>query len=186
MKFARRLKRVERVAARSKPEMQSISFNVNSDVAARGGNPVVNGVQFTDITTISQGDLQYNRTGNRIRVWRVEFRGHMTGLLDGYLLQKHGSVNPDTNTFGGSSVGQYMASGEQNTRFTEWKNFTQRASLNTHTCRIKMAQKFNGMIVKYDGDSTAAVNNGLVLAFVNTSNVVSNVNGTARIWYTDH
>lgn len=184
MKFAKRLKRVERVAAKSRPEMQMKTFTINESIPALASS--IKGFYGLDITDIAQGDLVTQRQANKIRVWRVEFRGNITGHCDAYLIQNHGADVPSVGDFtAGSARGGYLTESKTNQTHTEWKSFTQRASLDDHECRVKMVQRFNGMIVKYNGTSTQAVQNGLNLIVLNSDASTRTFNGTVRIWYTD-
>lgn len=184
---SKRLKRVERIARHSKPEMKHVTYNLSSTVTAGTFNVL-------GLTGIANGDLVTNRTGDRIRVWRVEIRGLASGALDQYIVQAHGSTAPALGNFsnsgGGSPTflsGAVIEDEYLNTRFTEWKHYRNlyaNNASNADSCKIVLRFK-NGIIVKYQGTNTPPVDNGLWYCIGNGTSVDYTTRLIARVWYTD-
>lgn len=187
MNVNKRLKRVERLARHSKPEMKHQTFNISATSTA--GSMLVFG-----LTGIANGDLVVNRTGDKIRVWRIEIRGLASGALDQFIVQAHGSDAPAigdfTNTGGGSPTfrsGGYINDDNLNTRFTEWKHYRNLYANNASDAdSCKMVLRFkNGIIIKYQGTNTPPVDNGLYYCVGNGTATTFTTRLIARVWFTD-
>lgn len=176
--MAKRLKRVERKVNQVKPEMKHITYNLTGTVTA--GTLLVSG-----LTAMTQGDAINNRSGDRIKVWRIEIRGVSASILDQYLIQSHGPDAPVLADFN-TSVGAFISDSTSNTRLTEWKHFRNLYNAATTNCPLKIVQRFkNGIGVKYEGTSSPPVDNGLYFCALNRGPSDVSINTTARVWYTD-
>lgn len=186
MSVSKRLKKVERQVRLNRPEMKSITFSASGNVPAQvSGPPVVNGILQTLATNISQGDAVNQRLGDKVRVWRIEVRGAQRTGLDTYILQNHGN-----NSFSGQSTGQYLGAflldSISNNVFTEWQHIQIPNEDDGSFGRFKRVQKFrNGMIVRYSGSVATPVDNGLIVATVNTTNTALAATYSMRVWFTD-
>lgn len=177
---AKRLKRVERLAAANKPEMKTITW-------AASGALATNTLANVELTNIAQGVGINDRVGDRIRVWRVEIRGTSDPSLDHYLFQQRTTSTPTVGVFT-STIGAYLADSETNTRWTEWKHYRNLyGGGGGSDLPLKFSQKFiNGIIVKYNGStSTSVVNNGLIYTTLNRDASSRTRAVTIRVWYTD-
>lgn len=174
---AKRLRKVEAMARANRPEMQTRTFTLNGSL-----NPNVLGNII--LTSIEQGDSIEKRSGDEIRIWRIEIRGLSDDTLDHYLIQCHTTSEPVVGTFN-SEPGAFIVDSENNAKFTEWKhyrNFSGSGSLDP----LRMVQKFNGIRVHYNGiAATDTVRNKLVYTVLNRTGTVRNVQVCARVWFTD-
>lgn len=178
MPVSKRVKRLEAKVKAQRPEMRTLIISINvSPTAGTLGTPI-------NLTSLLQGDGVANRSGTRIKVWRVEIRGFSHAALDNYLIQLHGTTIPVLGTFSGGT-GSFIASSENNTRFTEWLHHPTKVDDNVID-RFKMTQKFpRGITVKYDGNTAAPVDNGLYFCVLNRSGTTRTVDATCCIWFTD-
>lgn len=180
--LAKRVRVVERRSLANRPEMKSVTFSIDTNVAGEvSGPPIVKGFTQVLITSISRGDATNQRSGDRIRVWRVEVRGYIDPNLDMFLLQNHGNNTLDESFFSSSSRGTMLADSNNNNLFTEWHH----QSAMTATNRFKFTKRFKGMQVKYGGSTTTPFDNGLVVAVLNTTSTASLCQCTIRVWFTD-
>jgi len=175
--IAKRLRRVEAMARANRPEMRTKTFSVDGTIATA---TLVN----AEITSISQGDAINERSGDRIKVWRVEVRGISSDELDQYLLQLRTTSLPTIASFG-PSPGAYLLDSETNSRFTEWKHYRNVYAKGV-TDPVKFQLKFkNGIVVRYNGSSTSPVDNGLVYTVLNRTTTSHTNKVSVRVWYTD-
>lgn len=181
--LSKRVKRVESSLKKSRPAMRTATFSIDATVPAKSGT--TKGFTQATITNITQGDGINQRTGNRIRVWRVEVRGWSNGWLDGYILQNHGQQTLDESFFNDYS-GAFLSDNFSNYLFTEWKHWCPFSQDINEIGRFKVVQKFNGMTVKYGGSSSTPTDNALHVCFLNTNTASArSVQCTIRIWFTD-
>lgn len=187
--LAKRVRRVERIASRSRAsrtEMKCISYNNSVTVPAvfEGAK----GFNLLNILNISQGDLITNRSGNKIKVWRVEIRGIMSTVLDGYLLQLHGNPALSEADFS-DSKGCFLLPDRNNTVATEWAYFSPSgvgsATPTATYANFRLVRKFRGMEVRYLGTNTTAVDNGLNVVCLNSTTTVGILDYNVRVWFTD-
>lgn len=177
--IAKRLRYVERQTRLNRPEMKHITHTLNGTVT----NGTVN---VTGITNIAQGDTIAERSGDRIRVWRIEIRGLSPPNIDNYLIQQHTTTLPTITDFG-STVGAFTLDSVTNTKFTEWKHFTHNGGVSGLVPgRFRSYQRFkNGIIVKYGGTGTQPVDNGLVVCNLNRTTTDVAVQFSIRVYFTD-
>lgn len=183
MSLPTRLARLERKVANEKPEMKCRTHIWNGSVAT--GNLI----NF-DITDIAQGDRKQNRSGNKIKIWRVEVRGATDPELETYLIQKHAVTEPVFADFTGQKGGM-IVSDKLNTIYTEWRyHYPRPYDVNTlgQMIPFKIIQKFKGMECGYDGFLTAAYHNGLIVTMRNPASLGATARSydfTVRVWFTD-
>jgi len=181
--IAKRVKRLERVARQQRPEMKTITSTFQANIAAKVGT--TKGFLQSQLLAITQGDAINQRSGNRVKVWRVEVRGIMATRLDGYLLQMHGNVEPAVTDFINNAYGSYLIESSNNTTLTEWANFSSLYIESDGNARFKISRNFKGMEVKYSGSTSNPVENGISLAFVNNFTATLPIDCSIRVWYTD-
>lgn len=175
--MAKRLKRVEYVQRRRKPEMKYHTVEYTSAVGATSAAAI-------DLTGISLGNDVDERTGNHIRVVRIEVRGS-TGHddIDLHLIQCHTTTVPAYANFQDVQGGG-LVTNDNNTKFTEWKH------MNGHmlTDRGHMLQRFKyGINVKYNGSlSSNCVDNRLYLVYNNHRAASTTPSLSIRVWYIDN
>lgn len=178
MPMNKRLRRVERQVRLNRPEMKHITISASGTVTAGSLNTQA-------ITNIAQGDLINERSGDRIRVWRVVVRGLASSNLDNYLIQQHTTTLPTVADFN-SGPGAFTLDSQTNTRFTEWKHYRGLGSYNGTSFPLSYQVKFrNGIVVKYGGTGPQAVDNGLVTCQLNRTTSDSPVGYTIRVYFTD-
>lgn len=178
--MAKRLRRVEKLASANKGEMKHKVMNCVLTPAAAN-------VASVNLTDLSLGNAVNQRVGNKIKIWRVEIRGLANVQLDYLVLQSHDGSAPGVGDFHiTGAYGSMITDSKLNTKFTEWKHF-RNPNYYTGSLGLKIILKFKtGMIVKYDGSTTAPVENALYAVVVNGTPSTTNTSyGTARIWYTD-
>lgn len=176
--ITKRLRMVERSTRLNRPEMKHKTFSITGTITAGT-------VNVGALTDIAQGDTIAERSGDRIRVWRVEIRGMAEGGVDNHLLQQHNTSLPTIADYT-SAEGSMLLDSSTNTRFTEWKYFKGYWNGPSSGSVIRVTQKFrNGMVVKYGGTASTPVDNGLLITQVNRSGVDHEVNYTIRIYFTD-
>lgn len=176
--IAKRLRMVERSTRLNRPEMKHKTFTFSGTVTAGT-------VNVGALTDIAQGDTIAERSGDRIRVWRVEIRGSVDGTLDNHLIQQHNTSIPTISDFT-SAEGSMLLDSSTNTRFTEWKFWKGYHITGAQRSVIRVTQKFrNGMVVKYGGTGSTAVDNGLLITQVNRTAGDHEVQYTVRIYFTD-
>lgn len=181
--IAKRVKRLERVARASRPEMKTATFSINTTVPALAAG--VKGFIASDITTITQGDTINQRSGNRVKLWRVEVRGITAVTLDGYLLQKHVPDLPVEADLVNDSFAPYLIESANNIRYTEWAHVQGLYTDADKLTRFKVVRNFKGMEVKYAGSTSTPSENGVCLVFSNSSTGTGYINCSIRIWFTD-
>lgn len=179
---AKRLKYLETAVKRNRPEMQFKTTHLNTAVGVISTG--IPGFVTESLTPVAQGNGKTTRSGNKIRVWRVEVRGFLSPQLNLSLIQSHGPNTPVVGSF----TGRYLMNDLTNTRFTEWKyynNMNASDEANDYSpCRF--VQKFSkGMIVKFPGSSIYPDDNGLHLCCNNFSADIGTVDVSIRVWFTD-
>jgi len=179
--MAKRLKRVERMAANNRSEMKSVTFDVTGTIGT--------GVLSNHTPSfIASGTNINQRIGDRIRIWRVEFRGQGASDLDWYILQGHGTDAPVIGDFSGATVSPYILDSARTSTFSEWKHYRNYSlAASSALSPIKFSQKFQyGIIAHYDGPSAGdGVRNRLFITVVNRTGGSRSFDGTIRLWYTD-
>lgn len=179
MPVTKRVKILERKVRAQRPEMKHQTFGNSGNIVSGAG-------AFIDITAIQQGDNESQRSGNYIRVWRVEVRGNCSNNLDQFVLQSHNATIPTIANFSGLS-GSMINDQDLNTQYTEWKHYTNNNQQAGDVNSFKYIVKFSkGLTVKYNGSTSATcVDNRLIWAIVNRSGVTRPMNATCRVWFTD-
>lgn len=174
---AKRLKRVETIQARRKPEMKKFHVSATPTV-------VTNSATTVDLTNIVQGTGIGERTANEIRVHRVDIRGNLTtGAVDSYLIQSHNASLPVYADFYPVESG-HLNIVNQNTKFTEWKFYKNLSGTNSnmklqHSFKYPMKVKFNGSA------GTSCVDNRLSLVMKNDSAASAVCQVSCVVYYTD-
>lgn len=173
---AKRLKRIERQVALNRPEVKMNDSVVNTNVGA--------GAIF-NLTPcrIAQGDAFNQRTGNRIRLVKIEVRGLLNALLDAYLLKLHTDALPAAADFNGNSGA--MININDTNQLTEIQHFRNFNSGSDVLMPILLRRKLNN-IVKYNGAATGdLVDNEVVFSILNKDSAAHFASVIVRIWYTD-
>lgn len=174
---AKRLKRVETIQARRKPEMKKFHVSATPTLASNTATTI-------DLTNIAQGTGIGDRTANEIRIHRVDIRGNLTsGGVDSYLIQSHNTTFPAYADFY-PVQGGHLNIVNQNTKFTEWKYYKNYSGTNsnmriTHSFRYPMKVKFNGAA------GTSAVDNRLSLVIKNDTVASAVTQVSCVVYYTD-
>jgi len=183
--IAKRLRRLERAQRASRPEMKVATFTVNGPVSAASGTPLVKGFAGVDCTAITQGDAANQRSGTRIKLWRIEIRGIQPVRLDGYMLQKHVPDDPTQLDFVNAAYGSYLIEASNNIKYTEWAHFSSLYVPSADDSRFKIVRNFKGMEIKYSGSASAPVENGVYVAWLNSIGIPLTVVASIRVWFTD-
>lgn len=174
--LAKRVSRVEARVRNQRPEMRQCLFNNVGSLAA-------NTIQSTNIVAIAGGDAVNERSGNRIKAWRVEVRGIIDPGLDLYLLQGHTNDAISITDFS-PDRGPFIYSSQTNTKITEWFHYSVPDNV-AHNFKRSKHFKY-GLNVKYSGTASSnAVDNILYVVAVNRSTTAQAVDCSIRIWYTD-
>jgi len=177
MSFSKRLTLVERKANRNKPQMKHIAHARQVTLATGNRNNL-------PLHNIAQGSGQFQRIGNKIRVYRIEFRGICDIGLDLYLLQGHNGGEPDFLDFQ-QRRGGFLLSDKTNTEFSEWVHFSPTQSAGPSNFKRSRHWK-NGLIVRFDGATgNDVIDNSLYITVVNNSGVAQTTDYSVRVWYTD-
>ena len=93
-------------------------------------------------------------------------------------------ATPPVETDFTDGQGSYLTDEHTNTRFTEWKHYKNPCAT-TASDPLKFTVKFKkGIIVKFDGTNSPAVDNGLNYSVVNASDTTRNVDVNIRVWFT--
>lgn len=175
-----KIRKLERRSAHNKPEMHTKTFGLAGSIA---DDAVVN----INLTNIARGTATIERTGDRVRVWRVEMRGMCAPELDNYLFQQKTTSEPTAAVFG-TTAGAFLLDSETNSRWVEWKHYRNLyggSGIDNAPCKYTQSWK-NGIIVRYNGStSTAVVNNGLIHTILNRSGNAQGYNISVRVWFTD-
>jgi len=174
--LAKRVSRVEARQRNQRPEMKQVLF-------ANTGALLANTIQSTNITAIAGGDAVTERSGNRIKAWRVEIRGILDPGLDLYLLQGHTNDAISITDFS-TERAPFLYSSLTNTKITEWLHYSVPDSV-AHNFKRSKHFKY-GLNVKYIGTATSnAVDNILYVVAVNRSTTTQSIDCSIRLWYTD-
>ena len=177
MSVAKRLAKVERGLKANRPEMQTKTYTLAGTIT--GGTASV-----TDITAVSQGDAVDNRSGDRIKLWRVEVRGTADSDLDLYIIKGNGAVAPVLANFT-SANGAYLLDSENGNQFIERKHYRNLHAVGSED-PVKFSVNFKGMQVKYNGTaSTAGIQNKVYFVVVSRNTADSTASLSCRIWFTD-
>ena len=170
-----RLYKVERTLALRKPELK------HSHVDIAETTLINNSIAYDEMTVIPQGDAEYERIGNEIKVMRIEVDLYTT--TNGVDLYLHRPINisdvPDPAHFA-AGVAHPMRSWSTN------KMFTYR-----HTCTdadnnkiVKWQLNFpNGFTMKYNGSTSMSA--PIYFTIANYSGGTAYVTGFTRIYYLD-
>lgn len=173
-----KFKRLERRVNALKPEMKHATFTLSSVLTT--ANPFA----AANLTEISQGDAVNRRTGNRIKVWRIEVRGLCSSELDTWVVQSHQGIAPIVTQFT-SGFGSMITDDDLNSKLTEWRHY-RNLNESANFAPYKLVVRFKtGINVKYDGITTTPGDNGLYWVAFNPGTTDRNIDLTARIWYTD-
>lgn len=175
--LAKKVKILERQVRASRPEMRTKTWSLSGTITAGT-------VSVTNITAIDQGDGVDERSGDRLRLHRVEVRGVADSDLDIYLIQQHGPNAPALANFT-STNGAYILDSDNNNQFTEWVHYRNIHSVGSED-PVKFSKRFHGMIVKFNGSAGSNdVQNGVVLCVLNRNAADSTARLSIRIWFTD-
>lgn len=174
---AKRLRRVEFLAARNKAEMKMQDFNVAGAVADGAIASVM------ELSAIAEGAGANERHGNKIRIHRVEIRGNLgSDNADGYLIQCHTTTVPSYGSFS-AYMGGHTTVDTSNTQFSEWR-YLNGKYFKDHN-GIRQGFKY-GYTAKYNAAlSTSCVDNRLVFVVKNDTGAQIDVEIHGRVWYTD-
>lgn len=172
----KRLRRIEQQVYRNRPEMQSVTVSYEGTLAAGG---VIN------LKPCSLESSSQRRTGDKIRVYRIEIRGQVDPDLDGYLIQKKTTADPSSSMFG-TVKGAFILDSENTNRFTEWRHY-RNINVASPQSPIKLSHSFKGGIqVKYNGLTTGScVDNEIIWTFLNRDVDAKGIACSMRMWYTD-
>lgn len=176
-----RLARVERMARANRPEMKSLEFDINGSVTSAT-------VSNTNLVNIGLGDADGNRTGNTIKVWRIEIRGLTHKKLDHYLLLSPGKHTPLYSDFG-TTYGAFVTSNSEDIirELRHFRNFYA-DDVQTNSAPLKISYRFkNGLLVHFSGTSAgdAAVNK-LWFSVLNQDATAFSCDVSAKVWFTDN
>lgn len=176
---AKRVKRLEAKVKNQRPEMKMLVTTINITAATADINSV-------NLTNMLQGDGVSNRSGTKIKVWRLEIRGLSPYDTDNFLIQYHGNATPAiVKTDFTGTTGSFIQPDLAHTRFTEWLHNPTKVDGNGNN-RWKMIQKFpSGITVKYNGNTAIPVDNGLAFVLLNASDASKSCLATCCVWYTD-
>lgn len=175
--LAKRVAKVERLARANRPEMQTKTYTLAGTIT--GGTASV-----TDLTALSQGDGVDNRSGDRIKLWRVEVRGTADSDLDLYIIKGNGSVAPTLANFT-SANGAYILDSENGNHYIERKHYRNLHAVGSED-PVKFSVNFRGMVVKYNGAaSTAGIQNKVYFVVVSRNTADSTASLSIRLWFTD-
>lgn len=179
MPVSKKIRCMERQIYRNRPEMKSKTTSLTGSLAP-GTVTVARPCQIASGTGVNE------RTGDKIRVWRVEVRGISDEHVDHYIIQCKTSSIPTYATFG-SAQGAFIVDSENTNRFTEWVHYR---NLNTssNTCPIRFSKRFKGgILVKYNGQlATNIVDNEIVVVILNNIGTPRpDLSMSIRVWYTD-
>jgi len=179
---AKRIRRLESQVRRNRPEMHHYTTSNAPTVPA-------NNVSTQHLTNISQGDGINQRSGNRIRVWRIEVSGIAdTATLTHQIISSAGNDVPAISDF--TVLGPpLMNDAPLASKFNVWMRITPAVCVtDSGQYYFKKTIKFpKGIIVYFDGSAGSnVVKNRLNFTTINTSgaNVLTFI--SYRIWFTDH
>ena len=176
MPLAKRLRRVERVQARRKPESKYAVFTHSGAIADMN-------VTTVELTAIAQGSDVSERTGNHIKLLRCDVRGDVgDNNLDYYIIQCHTTSAPGYSNFNAQQGGA-ISTIDNNTKFTEWKYMSGYKMKDVgrlmHRFKYGIKCKFNGTA------SSNCVDNRVFLFIKNNTGASHSPNLTVRVWFTD-
>jgi len=174
--MAKRLKRVERIQGRRKPEVKYAVFTHSGAIADMAASTV-------ELTAIAQGNDVNERTGNHIKLLRVDVRGDVgDNNLDYYIIQCHTTAAPIYGNFNAQQGGA-ISTIDNNTKFTEWKYMSGYKLKDTG--RLMHRFKY-GIKAKYNGTATSnCVDNRIYLFIKNNTGASHSPNFTVRVWFSD-
>lgn len=181
MPVQKRLKRVEAQVKKNRPEMKMFTSAFNALVPPSGGGA---NLLVGNITGIAQGDSVDQRSGNKVKIWRVEIRGTVSNEIDTYLLQSHVPAAPTNANFDTEGIpASFVTALSANVNFTEW---AYRQSRDTTDNQLRIIRKFKGMELSFPGTATTASRNNLYVVFRNPTTTADNsASGWCRVWFTD-
>lgn len=161
-------------------EMKKKTYNIASTIGAANLNNII-------LSNVTRGSAINERNNNKIRVWRIEYRGILPGEMDAYILQAHQLADPVITDFG-STPGAFLDASVQNTKFTQWKHIQSTGQATTSSGRARCVLKFpKGLQVHYDGNlATDAIRNKLYFTLVNNSSATLSSSGSICMWFTDN
>jgi len=176
MSLARRVRAVEAQTRMNRPEMKCFTSAYDQDITNASS-----GVMRP--CYIAQGDGVDERTGNKIRVFRIDVRGTIHSNIEPFLIQCKTDNIPSYST---DYANGYIVEDKNTTEFTEWLKFINMSVTGADTpCRFSKRFK-GGLVVKYNGTTGADYcDNHLVIWLVNPTGTTQSVNLNCRIWYTD-
>lgn len=184
--IAKRLRYVEQQSYRNRPEMRTVTLSLNAATSTGGTAMPADTISVGRPCQIAAGTAVNNRSGDRIRVYRMEIRGTCDAPVDHYIIQCKTSDVPTKDTFT-QTYGSYILDSENTNRFTEWKHYRNpNANSNGDPVKFSMSWK-GGIVVKYTGTgSTAVADNELIYCALNRQTAsVANCGVSIRMWYTD-
>lgn len=173
---AKRLKRVERRINSYKPEMKSNEFFLPSTaVPSATMSPI-------HLTGITQGDLAYNRIGQKAKLWRMEIRGIVDPNLDVYLIQSKNGTAPVIGDFR-AGVGGFILDGKTN--LVEWRYLRARPD-QTADVPFRITQTFKtGYNLEFKDGLSTLERNPFYLVVRNNTAASGNYSFSLKLWYTD-
>lgn len=175
---AKKMRSMQMQVYRNRPEMRTRT-------SSSAGVVAVDNLSQFNICRIGTGSEIDNRSGNKIRVFRIEVRGRMGTGMDAFILQKKTSSDPTIDSFTGDA-GCFINDGDNTTKFTEWMHYRNLKDVNTAApCKFSKSFK-GGMLVHFTGSAgTSVVRNELSVVLVNRSAAAVSYDLSVRVWYTD-
>lgn len=160
--------------------MKMIQFSVTQQAIATGS------IYPIGLCDIASGDGVFERSGNQIRVHRVEVRGHTSQLADIYLLNGPGGwiISPAYTDFSPNMGGCITAN-----KSHEFKLIKQHWNTQGPIGNFFIVHRFKyPMVVEYAGDAlNACCKNQLWLVIKNSVSPTTSINLdiSCKVYYTD-
>jgi len=176
---ARRRSRVPRVVS-VKPEMKYITYILSQATLATGS------LYFVELTQCAQGTARTQRVGDRIRVHRVEICGipwGTNGSGSSHVVAPYGTAVPLPTDFEGNIIPFYKPNLGKNLckPLIRDAGGMQVLQQGTQVWRNKRGVE----LIYQDGSASPEVGKMFWVCYNNSGANVTNITGTARIWFTD-
>lgn len=159
-----------------------------ADYLATGVTVGPNSVKVENLTNISQGDFRSQRTGNRVRIHKVEIRSTSNSSsatfeepLGQFLLLGKDARTPTIADFGGQLYPMVTADD-----FTELKSWSTKCNIQADSQTTRRVKYFKPPLeVHYETQvSTTAIVNRLYFCCVNNGASNATVNYVIRVYFT--
>lgn len=179
MPLAKRIKRLETVQSRRKPELKVRTMNLSGSLVAGGTDFAI-----IEVTDISQGDNIDERIGDEIRLHRVQARGDVANM-DLYLIQSMSTSAPTVANFA-AVAGGHLTSANQK-KFTEWWHFYQNSQPSSASNPdMNMSFRFPPKVTYAGATGTSGQRNKYYFCIKTTSMIVQSYEISIKVWYTDN